>query len=396
MFARAAFFSRRQLLLSGLALLSAAGFAVEAEACTMASGSSLRSVSRTLPSNGVVTMQGSCFTDCEGFVPPASPQVTDGDGNAVAGATVASGQIDEWFWLAWKPAEALVPGEQYQVAVTPPLFAGDATNPTSQMTLEVTEPMALEPASLEVTADVALVNTPVADERECCLDGPLFSCFPEPPCWTLETLAQPQFVLTAAEPTAQVGQFAYRVEWVDGEGPLSPTPWQIKAELTHVFEGPADEYCGAVSVLSLVDGSVHPLGTFCAAHEGLGVVGIVATPEERIDGPLSSCYVPPPAYHQRWCDLLDATFECPLDHQACSEALAACGPLSPASEAPAVAPTSDSAHTPPTLEAEGDNSASGCAVTLPPTERRGTAALALLLLALASGRWQLRHKSVRV
>lgn len=120
-------------------------------------------------------------------------------------------------------------------------------------------------AALSVAPSVSTRLT-LAGDTHCCKDTLVTSCGSAPWCVYDDEWARAELKLSVTTPADSEGQYAYRVQWLGDGAELGTSEWAIARQLSFVYDESATEYCGRVSVKSLVDGVVSELGPFCVCR----------------------------------------------------------------------------------------------------------------------------------
>lgn len=353
-------------------------------ACTIAIGPSTQPLTRSVVSDGVVTVTRWCGAACDDFEPIQEIVVTDSTGATVAGEIVASGEAGTVYWAAFKPTEPWQPDEAYELqGMTPIALGGGSPGLPSAVALSVIDDATPAPAGLDVTAELSAAEVGHGP-MHCCVDGARNSCTNTTQCFSAESRRNARLSVELGESAMPfVGQYVFEVEWMNPDAatqPADPGPGESGGRLASaMFETHAEEYCATVTVERWGDGET---ATFvkCAPHGDLPALGIVPANPVGTESTLQTCTIPPPEFHAEWCQLVDSTPTC--DTPECAEARAACGSLAaPGSETPR---SGSGADMDPTLQ--GVSSNGGCSIGVPHRPGRDFAVLGLFAGMLVATR----------
>lgn len=304
------------------ALVSVA-LARHAGACAPPFGESSSLVSRVVPSNGVLLVEAQCF-QCEQFAQPTSLTVKDASDNDVSGSIVDSGAAGAGYWLAFKPDSPWMPNAEYGLLakVIAPL-SGTGLPRDTRLAFTTGAEATFDAAALSVGSNVSALLT-LAGDTHCCKDAFVTSCGSTPWCVYDDEWARAELKLSVTTPADSEGQYAYRAQWLGDGAERGTSEWAIGRELSFVYDEPATEYCGQVSVKSLVDGVVSEIGPFCAKFTDPVALGMHPWPDAQVEQILTQCQSPPESHLARWCELsvVCTTDDCRAAQAQCASAAA--------------------------------------------------------------------------
>ena len=271
------------------ALAVSTAVARDAEACSYPPpGWGTGLYTREVPTDGVVLVVQSCSYGCD--TPPELSVVVRefATGNEVAGEISlledVAGRV-----FAWRASNELAVGE-YSVELM-----GNPQN------LLVVAPVDVGFDAVTVTPEIQEILLAEGEVTQC-PSGPLDSCGGK---WGFYThLRRSLDVWVAWDGTAapaHFNQYLYRVTF-DGE---EPEPWNISSSggsASASFSEPRAEYCYAVEVKRLGDGTVTTVDEGCVAHPPNVVLESFDREPADIANDLGRCDEPPAGLEPAWCD----------------------------------------------------------------------------------------------
>jgi hypothetical protein len=270
------------------------GHTARVSACTRpAPGPHLQVSNYAVPSNGVLVVSYSCYTECGTRELPTELVVVDQtDGTAVTGSVVAP-PLDTSLpdMIFWRPDEGFVEGHAYRLDF--------AQEPTTGLDFVGVAAMTVDLGDLERTSELQLVDSDVGDEL-CCTSGVLGSCEPEA-CITA-TFQRVARLYADWQHTANIAgsQVLGRVTWSTSEGADTVDDWSY-ARAQHEFSAQATEYCYELEVVSLIDASSTRLPRACLPHGSLDKLGVFAKSSTAFANALVGCEEAPADATQFWC-----------------------------------------------------------------------------------------------
>jgi hypothetical protein len=203
------------------------------------------------------------------------------------------------YWV-WVPAEPMVAGIQYQVALT--ISGNPAEEPALLSSFDAIEAIEIEPPELMAEPSVSLVHWPT-QQRRCrslvgqgLLDNNISVITEE----LIDVLLEPG--LSTAAPDKLLNQFMFDIEWGHLPGNPSMVPWS-RLFLPET-EAQADEYCFALEAVSITTGEsfVYEDIERCVPHGDLGTIGYQAAEISDAELHRDRCRGAPLGLEEQWCE----------------------------------------------------------------------------------------------